>query len=285
MVSCGGWECSDAKRVAAASKVISYADRTLTKANRQFMAAAVRHATNNSAMSIKFNQRGQCIQAVLIFEPFDRSRPSRAPAAQTRPDAPPDVPPARPDIDTSDTFTIVGSGKRRAARQKAAAPPKAAGPPAARTKRLTGTPKLPPRLAPTARTPPKPFVDKNALSATSGSRLRDEAGRFDLLSRPIKADRVRPRPPPSSTSSSPVSSKTSRYGTPADLTELMDASEDGSSSDELMVSDDRNVDPPSRSSGRVSGSAATTSGYSGDAVDPDWNHAWPPLPAMKRRPV
>ena len=65
----------------------------------------------------------------------------------------------------------------------------------------------------------------------------------------------------------------------------MDASEDGSSSDELMVSDDRNVDPPSRSSGRVSGSAATTSGYSGDAVDPDWNHAWPPLPAMKRRPV
>ena len=142
----------NAKRVAAASKVISYADRTLTKANRQFMAAAVRHATNNSAMSIKFNQRGQCIQAVLIFEPFGRSRPSRAPAAQTRPDAPPDVPPARPDIDTSDTFTIVGPGKRRAARQKAAAAPKAAGPPAARTKRLTGTPKLPPRLAPTART-------------------------------------------------------------------------------------------------------------------------------------
>ena len=33
------------------------------------------------------------------------------------------------------------------------------------------------------------------------------------------------------------------------------------------------------------GSAATTSGYSGDAVDPDWNHAWPPLPAMKMRPV
>ena len=277
----------NAKRVAAGSKVISHTDRALTKANRQFMAAVVRHATNSRAMSIKFSQRGPSVHAVLIYEPFDRSRPSRAPPpALTRPDALPDVPLVNPDFDTSDTFTIVGPGKRRAARQKAAAPPKAAGPPrAVRTKRLTGTPKLPPRLAPTARTPPKPFVDKNALSATSGSRLRDEAGRFDLLSRPIKADRVRPRPPPSSTSSSPVSSKTSRYGTPADLTELMDASEDGSSSDELMVSDDRNVDPPSRSSGRVSGSAATTSGYSGDAVDPDWNHAWPPLPAMKRRPV
>ena len=195
----------NAKRVAAASKVISYADRTLTKANRQFMAAAVRHATNNSAMSIKFNQRGQSVQAVLIFEPFP-SRPSRAPAAQTRPDAPPDVPPARPDIDTSDTFTIVGPGKRRAARQKAAAAPKAAGPPAARTKRLTGTPKLPPRLAPMARTPPKPFVDKNALSATSGSRLRDEAGRlicylgpsrrteFDLVRLHHRPPRLRSRP-------------------------------------------------------------------------------------------
>ena len=142
----------NAKRVAAASKVISYADRTLTKANRQFMAAAVRHATNNSAMSIKFNQRGQSVQAVLIFEPFGRSRPSRAPAAQTRPDAPPDVPPAWPDIDTSTPSpssglaSVAPRGKRRRRRLKPLVRPQR-GPSGSRVRRSCRL-ASPPRRAP-----------------------------------------------------------------------------------------------------------------------------------------